>query len=145
MGVFKRDFNTSNELKHFRKQLAFSVNETISEAVKENFISKPTQLHYYLLNLNARELKNQCLVDKNLDKVRLNFAPHAYLWPHSRFGQEIKSHVLAAIYTSSEGRWLHSSLCGIDECTDNGRISINPQKFISNANKQEVHLHQSDE
>jgi hypothetical protein len=102
-------------------------------------------VHYYILNLNARELKHNQLVDKNMPRIRLNFAPHAYLWPQARFGQEIKINILSAIYTSQGKEWIHSSLRGIDECNDFGRISINPGKFFYKGNSQEVHLHQSDD
>jgi hypothetical protein len=74
------------------------------------------------------------LVDKNMPRIRLNFAPHAYLWPSARFGQEFKTNVLAALYTSQENKWTHSSIRGIDECNDFGRISINPAKFFIKQN-----------
>ena len=80
-----------------------------------------------------------------MSRIRLNFAPHAYLWPNARFGQELKVNVLAAIYTSQEKSWLNSALRGVDECTDFGRISINPGKFYQKGNTMEVHLHLSDD
>ena len=84
-------------------------------------------------------------MDKNLSRIRLNIAPHAYLYPKVRFGQEIKANILAAIYTNQNREWLHSSLRGIDECSDFGRIQINPGKFYSKSNTMEVHLHLSDD
>ena len=80
-----------------------------------------------------------------MSRIRLNFAPHAYMWPHAKFGQEFKTNVLSSIYTTQDSKWLHSSIRGIDECKDFGRISINPVKFYSKGNQMEVHLHQSDD
>ena len=42
--------------------------------------------HYYILNYSAKHLKQQDLVDKNMSRVRINFAPHAYLYPNARHG-----------------------------------------------------------
>ncbi len=39
---------------------------------------------------------------------------------------------------------LHSSIRGIDECKDFGRISINSSNLFSKNNLMEVHLHQAD-
>jgi hypothetical protein len=74
----------------------------------------------------------------------LNFAPHAYLYPRVAFGQEIKVNIISAIVTSSNGSFIDSELRGVKECTDFGRISINPYKLFTKANTQEVHLHLAD-
>jgi hypothetical protein len=84
-------------------------------------------------------------VDRNLSRIRLNFAPHAYIYQQARFGQEFKSNILAAIYTNQGKDWVHSSMRGVDECNDFGRISINPGKFYTKSNMMEVHLHLSDD
>ena len=84
-----------------------------------------------MLNLNAHQLKNQCLIDKNQERIRLNFVPHAYMYPDARFGQEIKVNILSAIFTNNGMEFTHSSFRGVDECKDFGRISINPMKFFA--------------
>ena len=85
------------------------------------------------------------LIDKNQSKIRLNFAPHAYIWPNAKYGQEYKINVVSSIYSSHNGEFVHSSLRGVDECNDFGRITINPGRFFSKNNWQEVHLHPADE
>jgi len=53
----------------------------ITEGIDGDNIKKSNQVHYFILNLNARELKHQQLIERNLTRIRLNFAPHAYLFP----------------------------------------------------------------
>ena len=47
-------------------------------------------VHYYILNFNSKPLKEDFLKDKNMPRVRLNFAPHAYLFPSAKVGEEYK-------------------------------------------------------
>jgi len=56
-------------------------------------------VHFYVLNFNARELKKEYLQDKSMPckqiillslDVRLNFAPHAYVFPEAKPGKEYK-------------------------------------------------------
>lgn len=115
-GIFKKDFTVTQDLAHFRKSLPFKVDEIIKNGVEEKLITKCTQVHYYILNLNASHLKNQFLVDRNQKSIRLNFAPHAFLIPNAKQGQEFKLNVLSAIYTSNEKLYVHSGLRGIEEC-----------------------------
>ena len=80
-----------------------------------------------------------------MKSIRINFSPHAYLLPFAHPGQEIKTNVLASIFTSQQGKFIHSSLRGVDECNDFGRISINCGNLFNNSNLMEVHLHPADD
>ena len=106
----------------------------MTEGIEAEYIKRSNQVQYIILNLNAKELRNSCLLDKCQSRIRLNFAPHALLYPNVRFGEEIKVNVLAAIYTSSGQSTINSSFKGIDECTDFGRIMLNPIKFYNKSN-----------
>jgi hypothetical protein len=86
VGVFKRNFVNSKDLNAFRQELPEKINNIITEGVDAKNIQRSNQVHYYILNLNAREMKNQQLVDKNLSRIRLNFAPHAYLYQNAKYG-----------------------------------------------------------
>jgi hypothetical protein len=103
------------------------------------------RVQFYLLNYNAKDLKNSFLVDKNMTRVRLNFAPHAYLYPNARNGDDIKNNVICCVYTSENGNFIHSSLRGVDDCNDFGRITVNSGNFLNKGNLSEVHLHPSDD
>lgn len=144
-GYFRREFQTPDEFNQFRKEMPKKIQEIASYAINQSILNKPNQFHYYVINLNARQIKNQFLIDKNQPKVRLNFAPHTYMWPSARFGEEKKVNIYAAIFTSQKGDFINSSFKGIEECNDWGRISINPVNFFVKSNQMEVHLHQSDE
>lgn len=79
-----------------------------------------------------------------MTRVRLNFAPHAYLYQSAKNGDDMKNNVACCIYTSENGNFIHSSLRGVDDCNDFGRISINSGNFFTKQNLLEVHLHPSD-
>jgi len=72
------------------------------------------------------------LIDKNMPKVRLNFAPHAYLFQNARKGADVKTNVLSCIYTAENKKFIHSSLRGVDECNDFGKICINNGNLFNN-------------
>lgn len=57
-----------------------SIQNILEEFSKNNPYHSYKKINFYLLNYNARDLKNHYLVDKNMTRVRLNFAPHAYLY-----------------------------------------------------------------
>jgi len=57
-GIFKRDFKSTSDLNFVRKNLPTKINDIIDDGVKENYISRSNQVHYYILNLNAREMKH---------------------------------------------------------------------------------------
>ena len=86
----------------------------------------------------------------NMTKVRMNFAPHAFLYPKAEPGENIKQNVRAALYTSwnINGRSSYdSNLVGVEPCCqqDEGKIAINPNRFLSNRTIMEVWLHSTDE
>lgn len=76
-------------------------------------------------------MRRQYLVEKNMSMVRLNFAPHPYLYPDLDPETEIKTNVDTALYTSFNALYIDNSLRGIEECKDFGSISINPQHFMT--------------
>ena len=121
------------------------LNNIINEGIDQDIIKKISQISFVILNLNARQLRHQFLIDKSQTHIRLNFAPHSYLYPNVRFGEEIKINALTALYTSDEGQIVNSALRGIEECIDFGGITINPQKYYMKKSQQEVHLHLVDE
>eukprot|EP00347_Sterkiella_histriomuscorum_P005686 403355653 len=143
-GVFRREFSTGKDLNEIKHSFPQKINQIVSEGIEKNILLKPQQLHYYILNLNAKSFKNSFLLERNQSRVRINFAPHAYIWPNAKYGQDSKINILSAIYTSYNNEMIHSSFRGIDECEDFGRISINPGNFYSKINFQEVHLHPAD-
>ena len=56
----------------------------------------------------------------NMTKVRMNFAPHAFVYPDAGPGVNFKENVRAAIYTSwkVDGRILYdSNLLGVESCS----------------------------
>ena len=77
--------------------------------------------------------------------VRINFAPHSYLYPDVKFGEEVKANVGAALYTSKDNTFFDPPMRGIEECHDYGRMAINPESFYTKSNLQEVHIHLADE
>lgn len=133
--------NSAKEYNEFKGNVNGQMKRILSDAIEKEYINKPSQVHYYILNFNARAIKQQFLYDKCQSKVRINFAPHAYLWPNARFGLDIKTNIFACIYTSHQDKMLHSSIRGIDECKDFGKISINSGSFFNKSNLMEVHLH----
>ncbi|CDW76566.1 UNKNOWN [Stylonychia lemnae] len=143
--AFRREFASSLDFSTIKEQLPSNVKSILQDGVENNNIQRPSQVHYYIMNLNARALKQQMLIDRNQQKIRLNFAPHAYIWQNARQGQETKINALTAIFTSYKGKMIHSTFRGIDECKDFGRISINPSTFFKSGNSQEVHIHPSDD
>jgi hypothetical protein len=124
--------------------LPSNIQSVIEEFSKTNQFNTHRKVNFYLLNYNAKDFKNSFLVDKNMSRVRLNFAPHAYLYPSVRNGEDVKNNVACCIYTQENGAFIHSSLRGVDDCTDFGRISINSGNFFTKANLLEVHVHPAD-
>lgn len=59
-------------------------------------------------------------------------------------GEEIKENILACVYCSNSGNFIHSSMRGVDECNDFGRMSINNGAFFTKSHIMEVHLHPAD-
>ena len=116
----------------------------INDAVQGEYITKVPQVHIMMVTLSAQELRHQVLMDRSQPYVRLNFAPHAYLYPDAKFGEEIKEDVVAAIYTVQGKKIIDSELRGLQSCQDFGRIHINPEKFFLKSNQQEVHIHLAD-
>ena len=83
-----------------------------------------------------------------MDKVRINFAPHAYMFPACQPGESRQVQIHAAIYTqwgqgSPHEHLLDPNLHGVEECcaTDAGRIAVNPADFLCASTLCEVHLH----
>ena len=55
----------------------------------------------------------------NMEKVRMNFAPHAFLYPQAGPGVNLKQNVRAALYTTwnINGRLNYdSNLLGVESC-----------------------------
>lgn len=90
----------------------------------------------------------------DMKKVRINFAPHAYMFEGSQPGDTRQVHIHTALYTqwntsdttngnASLADLIDPNLHGIEECaeTDSGRMAVNPVDFLSDRTLQEVHLH----
>ena len=56
------------------------------------------------------------------------------MWPNARMGEELKENIMSCIYASQNGEFLHSSMRGVDDCNDFGRISINSAKLYTKNN-----------
>ena len=57
-GLFRREFQSTKDLKFVRQHLPDKINDLIDEGVTSNIIVKSNQVHYFILNPNARELKH---------------------------------------------------------------------------------------
>mmetsp|Transcript_965 Transcript_965/g.974 ORF Transcript_965/g.974 Transcript_965/m.974 type:complete len:203 (+) Transcript_965:361-969(+) len=77
--------------------------------------------------------------------VRLNFVPHAFLFPQVRQGEEIKCHIQTCLYASEDGNFVHSSLIGLEECEDLGHMYINNPNISSRVNQMEIHIHNAED
>ena len=58
MGAFKRDFVNNKDVNAFREDLPHNITNIIQEGIENEYIKRSNQIHYYILNLNASELKN---------------------------------------------------------------------------------------
>lgn len=54
IGVFKREFQTFADINQIKKNLPEKISEIMADGVEQNLITRPSQLHYYILNLNAQ-------------------------------------------------------------------------------------------
>lgn len=59
----------------------------------------PNQVQFYILNYSTSNFKEKYLCQYKMDKIRINFAPHAYLLPQSKDGDQMKFNIYAALYT----------------------------------------------
>ena len=83
--------------------------------------------------------------------MRVNVAPHAFLFPFAQIGQEIKENVCCVLYTSCRQQpadpesaqvFQPPPIQGVHECqSDWGKLNINKSHFLTNQNLMEVHLH----
>ena len=83
-----------------------------------------------------------------MDKVRINFAPHAYMYSGCQPGDTRQDTIHVALYTqwgqgSPLEHLMDPNLHGIEECcqSDNGRLRVNPVDFLNRDTLMEVHLH----
>ena len=98
----------------------------------------PDQVNFYILNYSTSNFRQKFLDEYNMSKVRLNFAPHAYILPNSKPGENYQFNVHLALYTQWNGESskffkVNDPLThGVEMCSNNdgGRIQINPQSFI---------------
>lgn len=58
MGAFKRDFVNNKDVTAFREDLPQNISNIIQDGVSNEYIKKSSQIHYYILNLNASEVKH---------------------------------------------------------------------------------------
>jgi hypothetical protein len=77
--------------------------------------------------------------------VRINTAPHAVVWPSSKHGEEHKQDVYAGIFTSSGKDQVHSTLKGIKQADEMGRIKVNPDSIYNNDASFFLHLHPTED
>jgi hypothetical protein len=82
----------------------------------------------------------------NMKKIRVNFAPHAFIYPDAAPGSNLKQNVRAAVYTNWKINGQDNfdpNLVGVEAVAQNdeGKIAINPSRFISSRTIMEVWLH----
>lgn len=52
----------------------------VQNAIDEFEEKNGCNMNYYILNYNAKDFKQNFLIDKNMPNVRINFVPHPYLF-----------------------------------------------------------------
>ena len=77
--AFKCNCSSNAELEVATNGLPNNIQSIVEEFTKNNNNSYK-RVNLYIVNYNAKEFKNDFLVDKNMTRVRLNFAPHAFLF-----------------------------------------------------------------
>ena len=58
MGAFKRDFLNNKDLTAFREDLPHNITNIIQDGIENEYIKKSSKIHYYILNLNASDLRH---------------------------------------------------------------------------------------
>ena len=101
-------------------------------------LNQTSQVDFFILNYSLSSLRAKYRDNLNMKKVRVNFAPHAYMFPACQPGDTRRVNIHVALYTQwSTGspleHLLDPNLHGIEECnqSDAGRISVNPNVFLS--------------
>lgn len=98
---------------------------------------EPSQVDFYILNYSMAAFKAKYKDGMNMKKIRVNFAPHAYMFEGCQPGDTRQVHIHTALYTQWNGLVMQDiidpNLHGIEECadSDNGRIAVNPVDFLS--------------
>jgi hypothetical protein len=54
---------------------------------------------FYILNYSTSDFRQKFKGKYKMDKVRLNFAPHAFIFHNCNGGEDRKVHIHAAVYT----------------------------------------------
>lgn len=59
----------------------------------------PSQAEFFILNYSMASFRAKYRDGMNMDKVRINFAPHAYMYAGCQPGENRQQNIHAAIYT----------------------------------------------
>ena len=113
----------------------------------------PSQVEFFVLNYSMASFRAKYHDNMHMDKVRINFAPHAYMFSGCQPGDTRQVNINVALYTQQNQESLLGHLCdanlhGVEECcsSDHGRMAVNPYDFLgSSGTLHEVHLHPVDD
>lgn len=106
-------------------------------------------MDFLVLNYSTAAFRAKYRDEMHMKKVRINFAPHAFMFEGCQPGDTRQVNIHAALYTQCNQSanpgvaTFDPNLLGIEECgpTDAGRIAVNPIDFLCESTLQEVHLH----
>ena len=111
---------------------------------------EPSQVDFFVLNYSMSAFKAKYRDGMNMEKVRINFAPHAFMFEGCQPGDTRQVNIHVALYTpqnsASPSFSFDPNLHGIEECnpSDIGRIAVNPADFLCQNTLMEIHLHPVD-
>lgn len=74
------------------------LNSDISKILENNKIAEPG-VDFYICNYSTASFRKHFLEKLHMPKVRINFAPHAYLYKNAKSGQEHDTNIYAALYS----------------------------------------------
>ena len=111
---------------------------------------EPSQVDFFVLNYSMSAFRAKYRDGMNMEKVRINFAPHAFMFEGCQPGDTRQVNIHVALYTpqnsASPSFSFDPNLHGIEECnpSDIGRIAVNPADFLCQNTLMEIHLHPVD-